>query len=762
MIEAKGTKSVKEDDPHQRYALKNEEASSRSPAAIALFLTGFALYLKSAFSTAPEPGEGRPEVDAPPEENLPPSQLITGSIPAQVEDKEQEPPIEKKTGGGMRADRFEGEAIEPVDSQPFVFQTIDFPKPAFQLREQGDPLPSLRASNDNAAPRDAAVGSPATPSYADPDGDDDEPDDDPDDQDDDDDDDDEDEDDDDDGVSPINGAPRVNGTLMLMDVSGCAAVLIGLSDLLRGASDPEGTPLTVTDIAVTSGSITSTADGWLYDWTELGPVTVTYQISDGQLSIAQTAHFSVVKAPPIIGTAGDDMLLGTNCGDAIDGLAGDDSIDARGGADTVDGGAGNDNIAAGAGDDIIFAGIGNDVVVGGSGHDQIHGGSGNDRLFGDDGRDILFGDEGDDALNGGADDDLLFGGDGHDMVAGDEGHDVLDGGTGSDELSGGIGNDTLLGQTGDDRVAGGDGDDILVGGADRDRVDGGAGDDTVAGDGDQVADLYDGGEGSDILDYSSMVQAIQINLNTGTASGQEIGEDTIWNFEVILAGHGDDSVIGSDEAERIEAGAGDDFVEDNGGGDVVAGGAGNDTVLGAADGADDHYDGQSGFDTLDYSRAAHGVVIDFESGVATGLDIGSDVLMSFEQIIGSAQADVFSVNVSAAVLEGGAGDDIFRFSMPAGSSSGDVIHQILDFMVGDRIEMSRYQIFEEIVDNLEDHFEAVYGVDVDEDALPIRVRHEGTDELGQTLIEIDADNDLKYEMTINLSGHHVLMIIEAA
>ena len=40
--------------------------------------------------------------------------------------------------------------------------------------------------------------------------------------------------------------------------------------------------------------------------------------------------------------------------------------------------------------------------------------------------------------------------------------------------------------------------------------------------------------------------------------------------------------------------------------------------------------------------------------------------------------------------------------------------------------------------------------------------HEGTDELGQTLIEIDADNDLKYEVTINLSGHHVLMIIEAA
>ena len=384
------------------------------------------------------------------------------------------------------------------------------------------------------------------------------------------------------------------------------------------------------------------------------------------------------------------------------------------------------------------------------------------RLFGNEARDILFGDEGDDALNGGADNDLLFGGDGKDMVAGDEGNDVLDGGTGHDELSGGSGNDTVLGQAGDDKVAGGGGTDILVGGADRDWVDGGAGDDTIAGDGDQVTDLYDGGEGSDTLDYSSMSQAIEIDLNAGTASGQEIGQDTIWNFEVILAGHGDDNVIGSARDERIEAGAGDDLVQDNGGSDIVAGGAGNDAVMAAADSADDYYDGQSGFDTLDYSRAAHGVVIDLERGVATGLDIGSDVLMSFEQIIGSAQADVFTVNVSTAVLEGGGGNDIFRFSMPGGSSSGDVIHQILDFMVGDRIEMSRYQIFEEIVDNLEDHFEAVYGVEVDEDALPIRVRHEGTDELGQTLIEVDADNDLKYEMTINLSGHHVLMIIEAA
>lgn len=771
MIEAKGTKSVKEDEPHQRYGLKNDEGSSRTPAVIAMFLTGFALYLKSAFSSAPGLEEGRPDVGTPPEENLPPSKLITGSIPALVKEEEKpEAPAEKTTGGGMRSNNgYESEEIQLVDFQPFGFPTGETPKPAFQLREQRAPLPSLSASNDNVAAREG--GSVATISDAAPRGRDDEPDEDPDDQDDDDndhdeddddDDDDGDDDDDDEGVSPINGAPRVNGTLVLMDVSGCAAVLIGLSDLLLGASDPEGTPLTVTDIAVTSGTMTSTADGWLYDWTELGPVTVTYQISDGQLSVAQTAHFSVIKAPPIIGTADEDILLGTNCGDIIYGLSGDDLIEARAGADTVDGGSGNDNIAAGTGDDIIFAGIGDDIVVGGAGHDQIHGGRGNDRILGDEGRDILFGDEGDDALNGGVDDDLLFGGNGNDVAAGDEGNDVVDGGDGDDALSGGIGNDTVFGQAGHDTMTGGFGNDILVGGAGQDIVEGGEGEDTVAGDADQVADRYDGGEGTDTLDYSAIVLSMDINLITGNASGQEIGQDTVLRFEIILAGQDDDNIIGSDEAERLEGGAGDDVVADNGGRDSVAGGTGNDTVIAAADSADDHYDGQSGIDTLDYSRAAHGVFIDLESGVATGLDIGSDGVTSFEHVIGSAQQDVFIVDVSATILEGGGGNDTFKFNMPTGSSSGDVIHQILDFMVGDRIEMSRYQIFEEIVDNLEDHFEQIYGVDIDEDALPIRVRHEGTDELGQTLIEIDGDNDQKYEMTINLSGHHLLMVIEAA
>ncbi len=291
----------------------------------------------------------------------------------------------------------------------------------------------------------------------------------------------------------------------------------------------------------------------------------------------------------------------------------------------------------------------------------------------------------------------------------------------------------------------------------------GAGDDTVkdAG-GDLLPDLYDGGDGTDTLDYSSLSRSIEIDLSEGQASGAEIGEDTVANFEVVLTGQGDDSVIGSDNAETIVTGAGNDTIHDGAGADVVSAGAGNDTVMAAADSADDHYDGQSGLDTLDYSAATQGVVIDLETGIATGVDIGTDIVTSFEQIVGSAQADVFHVGQTALILEGGSGDDVFRFNMPAGSSTSDAIHHILDFMVGDRIEMSRYQIFEEIVDNLEDHFEAVYGEDVDEDALPIRMRHEGTEEHGVTRIEFDTNNDQEYEVAVTLSGHHMLVVVETA
>ena len=182
--------------------------------------------------------------------------------------------------------------------------------------------------------------------------------------------------------------------------------------------------------------------------------------------------------------------------------------------------------------------------------------------------------------------------------------------------------------------------------------------------------------------------------------------------------------------------------------------------MAADDGADDFYNGGEGTDTLDYSQVATGILIDLRTGQATGLEIGTDQIGGFEVAIGGSGNDNFLVGTSGAVLKGGAGQDDFEFQLPQ-SGAADLMHQIVDFMVGDRISLSNYQLFEEVMDTLDDQFEQIYGEqDASANALPIRILHERTDEMEQTLIQIDMDRDDHYEMTINLSGHHVLMTVE--
>lgn len=893
MIDVKGTKSPKPDtdESHEHYVLKSPDKRSNAPLFFTVFLTGLALYLKSAF---PRLGNDQPQDEAksqPSEKAESPEIAAIGAsrVMTEVEEEARERP-----GSGGRMFSSGNWRYELDDSPMIELQNLNLPNSAL-LRKFGGMSFSFHAANDNAwrggrVSNLSSAGGGGSGFQAAPERDDDPAND-----------IDEDkeeagvEDGDTDEEKAANRAPRVNGPVYLADVFGCAVALIGLSDLLRGASDPDGDALRIENISISSGTLTQTAGGWYFDAAMLGPVTITYQISDGEFSILQTAQFSVMKNPPIIGTAGDDILVGTECADDVDGRDGDDNIDSRGGSDTVNGGNGNDHIVAGSGNDIVLAGAGDDIVLAGLGDDQVWGGSGNDRLFGEEGRDTIFGESGDDAISGGNDDDLLFGGEGNDSVAGDLGRDTIHGDTGNDRLNGGGGNDIILGQGGADVLDGGWDDDVLSGGADADIVIGGDGNDTVAGDPDGVADTYDGGPGFDRIDYTAVLNGSAIDLGEGRAVSDEIGHDTLSNFEVLLAGAGQDYIQGSDADEEIHGNGGDDLIagaggddalfggdgsdrlSDGSGADTVSGDAGNDTVtaaldtdddaydggsgidtldysaaltsvivdlvaanasgaeigtdcvtnfeviktgegadeiigscdddtliggggddvisggdgadtlsgdagndvmrdglgadtvlagtgddvvLAAADAADDTYEGDQGFDTLDYSQSALGVLVDLDSGAATGFDIGRDIISGFEKVVGGSGDDDIVVGTSAMILEGGGGADTFEFRIPEGSSSAKVIHQIVDFMVGDRIEMSKFEIFQDVIDTLEDRFEDAYGDQAGAQPLPIRIRHEGTDELEQTLIEVDMDRNEHYEMTINLSGHHMLIIVE--
>lgn len=216
----------------------------------------------------------------------------------------------------------------------------------------------------------------------------------------------------------------------------------------------------------------------------------------------------------LIGTEGDDVLVGTDEYDVILGL---------GGNDIIRGGDGFNIICAGDGDDVVYGGAtahiyggpGNDKLVGGALADRLYGEEGDDDIRGGGGEDRILGQSGDDILRGGKDNDLIlagagknrtYGGKGNDMIFGGGGRDFISGGPDSDDMYGGAGNDTIRGGTDLDALYGGDGNDILNGGAGNDYLRGDEGDDELVGRsgpddllGGSGADQLRGGPGADLL-----------------------------------------------------------------------------------------------------------------------------------------------------------------------------------------------------------------------------------------------------------------------
>ncbi|MGO4676471.1 peroxidase family protein, partial [Bosea sp. 2YAB26] len=131
-----------------------------------------------------------------------------------------------------------------------------------------------------------------------------------------------------------------------------------------------------------------------------------------------TVGTNIPTDPAILGTRGNDVLVGTAGADIINadrgddtvtGLAGNDTIDAGRGADTVDGGDGDDTILGDRDNDILNGGAGNDTIDGGRGDDTINGGLGNDTILGDRGDDLIIvgSTEGRDIIDGGRDTDTV-------------------------------------------------------------------------------------------------------------------------------------------------------------------------------------------------------------------------------------------------------------------------------------------------------------------------------------------------------------------
>ena len=558
MITAKGLKPASQPQQsqptRQDYAESEHQKKAILPLAFLLFLTGCAAYLKSFLPTKMEAREAQQAStrnDA--DQSDPRADEEVGA--AAEEDDVAAKPEERNPGSSDKVVpiRIAYDNDGNVTSGSSVIEAA----PSFSVRVATGPIGEpIRAGNDNrsfipSSSNERGGGSgggggggggdrdrPPAPRDPDP------------------------------GLitpDPIrNRAPRTSGPVQLQDLVGCQVLMISVLALLAGTTDADGDRLTISNLSSTSGTLTPTEDGgWMFVRADgmLGDVSLTYTISDGSASVQQRAYFSVVEAPPIIGTGGDDNLLGTNCGETVDGRAGDDNIDARGGNDVIIGGAGNDHIIAGPGNDVVHAGSGNDVVFGGSGNDIVFGGSGNDHLYGEDGDDTIMGEEGDDFISGGPGSDILVAGIGNDTVHGDTGDDALDGGAGDDNLDGGEDNDVIIGGADNDRLSGGSDNDVLSDGPGQDTVHGGGDDDHVVAAADAANDVYDGGDGHDVLDYSTATLSVTVDLGRGTADGVDIGHDLIAAFEEVIAGSGDDRIVAGSTSLSMTGGAGNDTFE---------------------------------------------------------------------------------------------------------------------------------------------------------------------------------------------------------
>jgi Ca2+-binding RTX toxin-like protein len=426
----------------------------------------------------------------------------------------------------------------------------------------------------------------------------------------------------------------------------------------------------------------------------------------------------LISIENVIGTGGDDRLIGNALNNMLSGGAGHDSLEGGGGDDILITGSGDDTVAAGAGDDTVVVGLGAKSLDGGAGFDTLDFGTlrgsvnvnlatgvytgtlidraprwadldpDGDGIAESDGTEARIFEgvaltpldvfEANPSQSNSADDvtrvlpslaDSSFAAFQIALVevgVASSGSflsiERVIGGDGNDTIAGTSEGDEISGGAGRDRLSGFAGDDLLKGGQGNDTLDAGAGNDTLEGGlGD---DSLVGGAGFDVVILAAAMSDVRISQDGGLlVLVSPDGKDTvdgIEQFRFLDATLSLAQVLSLPSVGRLVTGTS--------GNDTLTGGSGNDTLIGQGGddsinglGGDDGVFGEDGNDTL-----SGGAGNDSIAGAA-----GDD------EVSGGPGNDNIGGGQGNDTLRGGDGDDIigagFGDDSVSGGSGNDVV-----------------------------------------------------------------------------------------
>jgi Ca2+-binding RTX toxin-like protein len=171
------------------------------------------------------------------------------------------------------------------------------------------------------------------------------------------------------------------------------------------------------------------------------------------------------------------------------------------------------------------------------------------------------------------------------------------------------------------------------------------------------ADTLDGGAGIDVADYSGSLD-VDIDLTRATQIGGHAQGDVLISIEEVDGSAFGDRLRGNGGANYLFGAGGNDLLEGRGGADTLNGGAGIDTAS---------YESSTSGVTVRLDDIVTGTASSAAGGHATG-----DTLISIENLVGSAQADLLTGSSVNNRIEGGGGtDEIYGLAGADTLSGGD-------------------------------------------------------------------------------------------